>query len=238
MLQQHKFMRSILQPAFILHSRPFNETSVILDVFTLPSGRISLVAKGVRTARSRFRGLLRPFTPLVVSWSGKTELMSLSAAEAIGPPLHLMDRALLSGIYLNELLVRLLPRFDAYPAIFQAYQNTLIDLHNSPRQERSLRLFEKILLTELGYGFALDRETVNGLALQPEQFYEFVPGRGLVRSTRQDTTGNIFSGKCLLAFHQELLQETEDLRAAKRLNSIAIAALLGDKRLKSREVFR
>jgi DNA repair protein RecO (recombination protein O) len=227
-------MRAILKPAFILHSRPLNETSMLLEVFTEPNGRINLLAKG---ARSRFRGLLRPFAPLLVSWSGKTELMSLSAAELSGVPFNITGNALFSGIYLNELLVRLLPRFDAYPEIFRAYQQTLVALQNHPQQEYHLRLFEKTLLAELGYGFALDKETINGRAIQSERFYEFIPGRGLSQCKAYDGADGIFSGKCLLALHEGALHEADDLRAAKRLNRIAITALLGEKRLKSRDFF-
>lgn len=227
-------MRATLKPTFILHSRPLSETSLLLDVFTESNGRISLLAKG---ARARFRGLLRPFTPLLISWSGKTELMSLSAAELSAVPFNITGNALFSGIYLNELLVRVLPRFDAYPDIFHAYQTTLLALQNSPQQESNLRLFEKTLLIELGYGFALDRETTNGRAIQAEKFYEFMPGRGLSQCEAYDSADHIFSGKCLLALHEGVLHEPEDLRAAKRLNRIAITTLLGEKRLKSREFF-
>lgn len=231
-------MRVTLQAAFILHSRPLNETSMILDVLTQPHGRISLLAKGVRLARSRFRGLLRPFVPLLISWSGKTELMSLSAAEPAGAPLDLVGSALLSGIYLNELLVRVLPRFDACPKIFDVYQNTLISIQSDQLRERSLRLFEKTLLTELGYGFSLDKETGNNRAIVPEKFYVFIPGRGVNECAPDDMADAIFSGKCLLALHHGTLQNPEELRAARRINRLAIAALLGNRPLRSREFFQ
>jgi len=230
-------VRAILKSAFILHTRPLNETSMLLEAFTASHGRISLLAKGVRLLRSRFRGLLRPFVPLLISWSGKTELMSLSAAELVGTPPNLMGNTLFSGIYLNELLVRLLPRADAYPEIFYAYQSTLIALQNHPKAECNLRLFEKTVLAELGYGFALDRETANGLAIQAERYYAFTPGHGLNQCTPHDSQEHIFSGKCLLALHKGVLEEPDDLLTAKRLNRAAIATLLGDKPLRSREFF-
>lgn len=231
-------MRAILQAAFILHSRPFNETSVILDAFTQPFGRISLLAKGVRLVRSRFKGLLRPFVPLVLSWSGKTELMNLNAAESAGSSLELAGNALLSGIYLNELLVRLLPCLDAYPMLFSAYQSTLVAICNDQLRERSLRLFEKTLFAELGYGFSLDKETSNDRIITPEQFYMFVPGRGLNQCAPDDTADAIFSGKCLLALHHGTLQEADELRAARRLHRLIITTLLGNRPLKSREFFQ
>jgi DNA repair protein RecO (recombination protein O) len=233
-------MRITLQAAFVLHSRPFNETSLLLDVFTCTHGRIALIAKGARLARARFRGLLRPFLPLQLSWSGKTELMSLTAAECVSTPFHIQGNGLFSGLYLNELLVRVLPRFDPYPEIFHAYQRMLGVLHDAHAAdlESGLRLFEKTLLAELGYGFALDKETGNGLPIQAERFYVFMPGRGLDQCMPHDTGERIFSGKSLLALHHGVLDEVEDLRAAKRLHRIAMHALLGEKRLKSRTFFQ
>src|SRR5262249_13322457 len=156
------FVRVILQPACILHTRPFNETSMLLDVFSLMYGRVHLLARGARTTHSRLRGVLRPFIPLLLSWSGKTGLMSLSAVETAGMMWHLSGAALLHGIYLNELLVRLLPHHDAHPQLFMCYQQTLQSLQHTAftdaplatqtsslagsAAERSLRMFEKVLL--------------------------------------------------------------------------------------------
>src|SRR5207253_3115583 len=108
-------MRISLQPAFILHHRPFRETSVLLDVFSEEYGLVSLVAKGVRTHRSKLKALLQPFVPLLVSWQGKSELMNLVSAEARTTPFQLHGDCLLSGFYLNELLVRLLQKEDPHP---------------------------------------------------------------------------------------------------------------------------
>lgn len=231
-------MRATLQAAFVLHSRPLNETSLILDVFTAAYGRVSLLAKGVRTSsRARFRGLLRPFVPLVVSWSGKTELMSLTAVEAAGASLELVGSALLSGIYVNELLVRVLPKFDPCPQIFRAYQQMLIDVQHAASRESGLRIFEKELLVGLGYGFSLDRETGNGRPIVSENYYQFVPGRGLSQCLASHQGHVVFSGKSILALYHGKLEEAADLRAAKHLTRLAIAALLGDKVLRSREFF-
>lgn len=231
-------MRVVLQHSFILHTRPFNETSLILDTFTQSHGRVHLLAKGVRLARSPYRGLLRPFTPLLISWAGKTELMSLSRAEPAGAPLDLTGNSLLTGLYLNELLVRLLPRFDAYSAVFNAYQETLRALLNDSHQERHLRLLERTLLMELGYGFSLDKETGNGKTILSDQFYLFIPGHGLNRCRSDDSADMIFKGKSLLALHRGSLLDPEDLRHAKRLHRLAIAFLLGNDTLRSRDLFR
>src|SRR5580693_2734969 len=105
-------MRILLQQAFILHHRPFRETSLLLDVFTEEHGKISLIAKGVRKHRSTLKALLQPFVPLLVSWQGKNELMNLVSVEAKGPPFQLRGDCLLSGLYVNELLVRVLQKQD------------------------------------------------------------------------------------------------------------------------------
>ncbi len=233
LLAQVHTMRVTLQPAFILHSRPLNETSFLLEVFTLHHGRVNLIVRG---GRSRFRGLLRPFVPLLISWSGKTELMNLGTVEHGGLPSTLLGPALLSGIYLNELLVRLLPRFDPHPQLFAHYQQTLQCLQLPGSPEHSLRLFEKNLLMELGYGLSLDQEAT-GAAIMAEQYYVFTTSVGFSSNPLPHSKISTFSGSSLLAFHNEKLDSAKDLQAAKRLTRLAIGALLGNKPLKSRELF-
>lgn len=229
-------MRVSLQACYILHQRSLNETSVILDALSLVHGRVSLLAKGVRMPRSRWRGLLRPFTPLLISWSGKTELMSVSAAEPAGAPFNLEGSALLSGIYINELLIRLLPRHDVYSEVFRAYSQVLSALQSPNSREAGLRYFEKTLLAELGYGFSLEKET-NGRHISAEHHYAFIPGYGFSRCETDQSKYEVFSGKSLLALHYDQLQHLEDLRAAKRLTRLAINHLLAGKPLRTREFF-
>lgn len=145
--------RVVLQPVFVLHTRPFKDSSLWMDAFTLEYGRISLLARGVRKARAPLRGILQPFTPLLMSWSGKTELVSMNKVEAVGLPYALKGKALISGFYLNELVTRLLHRYDPHPSLYEAYQNALIGLQENNTLELVLRVFEKNLLRELGYGF-------------------------------------------------------------------------------------
>src|SRR6185437_10727813 len=119
---------TLLQPAFVLHTRPYRDTSLLLEIFTPDYGRVSTLARGARGLRSRFKGLLQPFVPLLLSWYGKTELMTLSAAESQGKVLDLTGEKLLCGLYLNELLMRLLHRYDAHPQLYIVYQETLYAL--------------------------------------------------------------------------------------------------------------
>ena len=172
-------MRIVLHPAFILHSRPYRETSVLLDLFTEEYGRISLIARGVRKEKSRLRGLLQPFVPLLVSWQGRTELMTLTTAETNGVPLRLTGECLLSGLYLNELLMKLLHKHDPYPQLYTIYYQTLLKLQAQKLQQKTLRLFEKNLLEELGYGlqFRHDRQ---GHLFAADSYYHFDTEQGFI----------------------------------------------------------
>ncbi|EKE00652.1 MAG: hypothetical protein ACD_21C00298G0006 [uncultured bacterium] len=192
------------------------------------------MARGVRSARSRSYGLLAPFSPLLVSFSGKTDLQTLQQVEANGLSYNLSGNMLLSGFYLNELLMRLLQRHDPHPNIYNSYQQTLAVLANSKQPELALRLFEKSLLIELGYGLQLDR-TVSDEPVLPEEKYIFEFGVGLKKSSGFDPS--TFSGQSLLALHAGTLGTREELQDAKRLLRSVLAILLGDKPLKSRELF-
>ena len=224
-------MRMILQPAFVLHHRPYRETSVLLDLFTQEQGRIALVAKGVRNQRSPLRALLQLFTPLLVSWQGKGELMTLSSAEPNGLPMQLRGDCLLSGFYLNELLTRLLHKHDPHPALYTIYQHTLIELQGGVLQQKTLRVFEKKLLAELGYGLQIEKVIA-------EKYYHFCPEQGLTECLENATPlTRIFSGKHLLAIAAEQLESEELLRDAKRLMRLALGGLLGPKPLQCRSLF-
>ncbi len=229
-----------LQPAYILHARSYRDTSFLLELFTHEHGRVSVVARGARGPRSRYKGLLQPFVPLLVSWYGKSELMTLSAAEPNGMSHSLNGDTLLCGLYFNELLTRLLHRYDSHPALFQAYQQALVTLPTKQPQQMVLREFEKQLLCELGYALQLDREAHTGVMVNPDQFYYFDPHQGLFSSTtvqERERPYYVFSGQSLLDLHAGELNQENSLRDAKRLLRIALRRLLGDKPIKSRELF-
>lgn len=226
-------MRISLQPAFILHHRPYRETSLLLEVFTQDYGRIALVARGVRTQRSPWRALLQLFVPLLLSWQGKSELMTLTGAEAHGGRISLKKDCLLSGLYLNELLMRVLQKHDAHPQVYTNYSKTLLELHSGQLEQKILRLFEKKLLEELGYGLQLQQDVL-GRPFIPEKNYRFHPEQGFALC--DPGTGH-FSGKSLLAFAAEELKDEEALRDAKRLMRMTFAPLLGERELQSRQLF-
>ena len=189
--------RPDVQPAFVLHSYPFRETSLVIEVFTQDFGRVALVARGARRPRSALRGVLLAFQPLLLSWAGKSELRTLHKAEWRGGLPQLKGTALLCGFYLNELMLKLLPRDDPHEQLYQTYYRTLHALCNGGGHAVTLRRFEQQMLKELGYALPLERDVADGEAIHADATYEFVIGRGPVRSTR--STGSTRSTERILS---------------------------------------
>ena len=230
-------MRVLLQPAFILHRRPYLNTSLLLETFSREQGRLGLVARGASAPRSRLKGLLQPFTPLLLSWTGAGELATLTGAEEAGRPVPLPPNRVLAGLYVNELLVRLLPRQDAQPGLFAAYETVLAELATADGEEPPLRRFEKKLLEELGYGLTLDCEAASGAPIVAEEQYCYVLDRGPLAADRVQT-GVLISGRGLLALRDGLLTDPVVLQEVKRLTRAALAEQLHGRALKTRELYR
>ena len=225
------------QPAYVLHHRPFRDTSQILDVLTRDHGRIAVVARGSRGARSRLAGLLRPFLPLRMSWVARTELGTLTGAEAAGPPIGLRGDALLSAYYLNELMLFFLHRDDPQPEIFSLYEDVIPRLADAAELAATLRNFELDLLGLLGYAVSLDQEAGTDETLVPDRYYDYRIEQGPVAVQR--TEGPlVFRGELLLAIGARQFGHDEALRAASRLMREIIAYHLGGKELQSRKVLR
>ncbi len=237
-------MMQAMQACFVLHTRDYRDSSLLVDLFTCDQGIMRVIANGAKRPRSPMRGVLQPFLPLLAHWSGKGELQTLRGAEIHGTPYYLQGATLLSCFYLNELLVRLLHHYDPHPGLFRAYHQTLAFLqnkqHSAADKEGRLRLFEKVLLQEIGYALQLDQEAHSGSAILADCNYRFSPEIGLVLQAQrpsQDLARWVFSGKSLLALHQSELDDADCLRDAKRLMRLALAPLLGDKPMRSRELF-
>src|SRR5213592_1525368 len=164
--------------AFILHGYTYRETSLLLETFTRAFGRVSMVARGARSPRSPLRGVLLAFQPLALSWFGKGELRTLARAEWVGGQALLHGEALMCGFYLNELLLRLLPREDPHEALFSRYWEALRQLAPHGSSAPALRSFERALLKELGYAMALERDSASGRAIDPAKSYTYDPERG------------------------------------------------------------
>lgn len=232
-------MRIALQPAFVLHHRPYRETSLLVDLLTQDHGRITVVARGVRTERSKNRALIQPFTPLLVSWQSRTELGTLTAVEANAVPVQLRGDCLLGAFYLNELLMRVLHKHDPHPELYAIYHKTLLELQGQTLEQKTLRIFEKRLLDEIGYGLHLECSIRDRTAFSAEKYYYFYPEQGfqLCEDPEKAQAGTLFSGKCLLALAAEVLEDPALLREAKRIMRMALAPLLGSQPLHSRKLF-
>jgi DNA repair protein RecO (recombination protein O) len=222
-----------LTPAWLLHHRPWSDSSRILELMTRDFGRVTLFAHGARRPKSPWRGLLRPFQPLVVSWSGRADGGTLTAAEASGVAPRLPPDRLLPGFYLNELLLKLLPREDRHERLYDAYGAALAGLAATAGHE-PLRLFERVLLEELGYGLELGAAAAGGETLDPDRYYHFEPGRGLLAI--RDADADAFRGRDLLAVARGDLGQPQALAAARRIYGAAIAHCLEGRGLASREV--
>jgi len=237
----------LLQPAYILHQRPYRETSVILDIFTQEYGRVAVVANGVRGKRAKFRGILQPFQSLLLSWSGRRDLVNLQDVEPFERPPDLSGRLLICAWYLNELLLRLLIQYDDYPSLFDSYHQVLVAFNrlNNPDSAMALdvsiqcqlRFFEKSLLEQTGYGLNLTQEAQTGQLIDEQQPYFYLADQGPVIVRDQPREG-IVLGSSLLAFSQHRLNTTRQLRDARLITRTALTPMLGGRPLKSRELFR
>ena len=230
-------MRVLLQPAFILHRRPYRNTGLLLEAFGRECGRLGLVARSAVSPRSRLKGLLQPFAPLLLSWRGEGDLATLTGAEEAGRPVSLPPDRVLAGLYANELLVRLLPRQDPQSGLYDAYENLLAELAVAPGEEPALRCFEKRLLEDLGYGLSLDREAVSGQPIVAEAHYRYVLDQGPVVASRTET-GVPITGRGLLALRDGVLSDPTVLKEVKRLTRAALAEQLRGRVLKTRELYR
>jgi DNA repair protein RecO (recombination protein O) len=220
-----------LQPAFILHQRKFRETSLIIDVLTRDFGRVSLLAKGVRKARSKTAGLLQPFIPLTLSYFGKAELKTLTDVEIIQSAIELKGLTLYCGFYINELVAYFLHQYDPHPDVFTHYRECLSCLSDSSKMEAALRVFELNLMDAVGYGLQLDYDYHNEKAVHPLTKYHFNVEQGPIEA--QD---GHFSGKTLQALKSREFTDPQVLIEAKILMRTVIAVYLHGKPLKSRAV--
>ncbi len=232
------------QIAYILHKRAYRETSSILDVLTKDFGRISLMARGSRGLRSKTAGSLLLFTPLVISWQGRGNLPYLKTTERadLKAP-ELKGKALLCAMYINELMMYLLHKDDVQEAIFEQYHQCLYALQDTGSLEISLRRFEVKLLELLGFGLSIRSETGNGELIQGGETYHYYVEHGPVKS-RGEILPDIpeISGGCLLALaaesFQELAEDPQYLSELKGLLRFVLGFHLGNKKLKSRELFK
>ncbi len=220
------------EDAYILHTQPWRETSLLVDAFSRHHGRIALVARGARRAQSGIKARLLAFQPLWLSWFGKGSLMTLHAAEWQGGDLRLTGRALMCGFYLNELLLRLLPAGDAHEHLFDRYRHTLRRLAAGEAVEPVLRGFELDLLAELGYAHSLGQDTA-GRTIEADRRYQFTPEHGVGEDRR-----GAYAGKTLLDMTRGDFSDPRTLAEGKQLMRALIHHYLGDRPLHTRQLLR
>ncbi|MDO8810888.1 MAG: DNA repair protein RecO [Gallionella sp.] len=225
------------EPAFVLHSYPFRETSLILDVFSRKHGRLPIMARGARRPRSALRGVLLNFQPLQLGWFGKGEVRTLHNAEWQGGQPYLQGTALMCGFYLNELLLNLLARDDPHEQLFDYYRATLHRLAHETDHAATLRCFEKHMLQELGYALALEQEAGNGKAIQAEVCYRYVVEHGALPDDDAQT-GLPVLGKTLLDMAADDYADPLTAQQSKQLMRMLLNHHLGGKILHTRELIK
>jgi DNA repair protein RecO (recombination protein O) len=229
-------MRVSLEPSYVLHGRPYQESSLLLEVLARDHGRLGLVARGARGGRSRWKNLLQPFRPLLLSWSLRGELGTLTGADQVAATPALAGEALFCGLYANELLMRFMQRGDPHPGLFERYQAMLATLAAGQPPQPILRLFEYHLLNAAGFGLQLEREADSGEALASDAWYLYLPECGPVRRDPAEGTDELVSGAALLALKSGE-PAAAHLRELKLLMRKLIRHHLGDRAIKSQQLF-
>jgi DNA repair protein RecO (recombination protein O) len=223
------------QPGFVLHSYPFRETSLVVETFTRGSGRLALIAKGARRAGSALRGNLMAFQPLLLTWGGRSELRTLFKAEWQGGVPQLKGLGLMCGFYLNELLLRFLPREDPHEGLFDVYGESVLALTGSGDFSATLRRFEKRLLKEAGYELSLEREA-GGRPIDPERRYAYVVERGPVPVEEVRGPAIEVLGKTLLDLACDNYADPMTLQQCKSLMRQLVGHYLGSRTLHTRQL--
>jgi len=230
-------VRFSLEPAYILHSRQYRESSLLLEALSREHGRVGLVARGARGAKSRWKNMLQPFRPLLLSWSQRGELGTLTGADQVASPPALVGESLFCGLYANELMVRFLYRSDPHPGLFDFYRHLLTQLATGDSAQPLLRVFEKQLLQAAGFGMQLEYEHGSDQVISADAWYLYQAEAGPVRSERgqgQDT--QLVSGDALLALKSGQIED-HHLKELKQLMRRLIRNHLGDKPIASQALF-
>jgi DNA repair protein RecO (recombination protein O) len=225
------------EAAYVLHTYPYKETSLIVEAFARRFGRVALLARGARRPRSALRGMLLSFHPLRLSWSASAELGNLVGAEWSGGLQPMAGRALMCGFYLNELVLRLLPRDDPHEGLFDAYSDALQRLCSQPDHAAVLRSFEKRLLAELGYAPLLDQDAASR-PIDPQRTYVYEPERGPVPANGSSAGELVVSGRTLLDLAADDYERSETREQARVLMRALITQRLHGQELHTRTVLK
>lgn len=224
-----------LHLAYVLHARAFRETSLLVEMLSQDHGRITVVARGAKRGKSKTSSIMQPFMPLNVSWYGSGDLVTLTNVEAHANSHMLHGRNAICGLYLNELLVKLMPKWDPCPVLFAGYEQALLRLMgNAVAEQITLRKFEVLLLKSLGYGLQLTKEVNTGVQVRPQDYYLFDPilGPKLVYYP----SASSIKGASLLALEHGDIADPLILADLKRLMRVVLGYHLGARRLVTREL--
>jgi DNA repair protein RecO (recombination protein O) len=227
----------LLEPGYVLHQRPYRNTSLIVDCLTARHGRQTLIAQGARRAGTGQIGVLQPFRRVLLSWVRRGDLGRLTHVEADADSSDISGDALIAAFYLNELLLRLVPSGDHNDRILSCYSSCLDLLAETHGAARPLRLFELELLEALGYRVDLEQDFRTGEPIAPDGSYVLEHDSGLTASNA-DPTMEVFSGRHLISLREHRLDDAESLGAAKRLLGRILHFHLGERPLKTRRVMR
>ena len=218
---------------FLLHYRPHGETSLIVDVFTKKNGKISIIAKGAKKPKSKFFGYLAPFTKLRITYSGRSELKTLTNIDRdFSESTNSLSKTSYSLLYINELLIRLLPKDAIHKDLFMLYEDFLSKIHSGENIELTLRAFELDMLEMLGYGIDFENDIDKNQSIEIDKNYSFIPERGF-----RESKNSSFSGKDIINIRMRKLSEVSK-KHLKHLTQEAIHFCLDGRNLSSREIFR
>ena len=222
------------QAVYVLHTYPFKETSLVVELFSLQFGRIAAVAKGARRPHSAMRGMLQSFQMLSGAWSGKNELKTLHSLDWNAGLTLIKGEALMCGFYMNELLLRLLPREDAHESLFEYYANALQTLSNGADLATTLRRFELKLLQEMGYAVPLLQDE-NDVAIDTHKTYRYEAEFGACE-LKATKNGVQLTGKTMLDMARDDYADSATQNQSKQLMRYLLAHYLGDKPLHTRQL--
>ena len=223
---------------FLLHTMPYGETSLIVDLYTRLYGRVKCIAKGYRRPKKRGANrLLIPYVEYSLCWSGRSDLKTLISADILGPPIFLKEEALYFGLYVNELIYRLFLEQDPLEGFYDHYKQFIDALFKGTFHESHLRKTEMMLLSELGYGLVLDSEADSGEPLEPNGRYLYEPEFGLKKVSHKNAK-NVLMGRHILAMPDDDWSNPSVIKTARQILKAAIDFYLGGKQLHSRKLYR
>jgi len=231
-------MKVELTPCYILHRRDYSETSLILEVFSREHGRINLIAKGAKRNKKQQSSNFNLYQQYNISWVAKSELGTLTDIEFVASSRSLKPEQMMTGFYMNEIMLRLLHKHEPHPELFDSYDISINELISGASEQIILRYYEKTLLQSLGYGVILDHEVETGESLNKDEDYFYKFDYGPVSTSETRDSGITISGKTLLELDNEILSEQKNINEAKALLRTILDQHLGDKPLASKSLYQ